>query len=141
MKNVYMLDTNICSFIIREKPASVLHQLQEAVQSRSRLVISAITYAELLYGANSKKASPKLMNVVHEFVERMDAVLPWDREAVEHAAILKKTLETLGTPIGINDVAIAGHALSEQCILVTNNTGEFSRVPGLLVQDWVERSS
>ncbi len=138
MKNVYMLDTNICSFIIREKPASVLHRLQEMVQSRSRLVISAITYAELLYGANSKKASPKLIHVVHEFVERMDGVLPWDRKAVEHAALLKKTLETLGTPIGINDIAIAGHALSEQCILVTNNMGEFSRVPSLLVQDWVE---
>lgn len=136
-----MLDTNICSFIIREKPASVLHRLQEAVQSRSRLVISAITYAELLYGANSKKASPKLVHIVREFVERMDEVLPWDREAVEQAATLKKTLETLGTPIGANDVAIAGHALSAQCVLVTNNVGEFSRVPGLQVQDWVERSA
>jgi len=136
-----MLDTNICSFIIREKPASVLHRLQEAVQSRSCLVISAITYAELLYGANSKKASPKLVHVVHEFVERMDGVLPWGREAVEHAAALKKSLETLGTPIGTNDVAIAGHALSEQCILVTNNVSEFFRVPGLLVQDWVKSSA
>lgn len=135
-----MLDTNICSFIIREKPASVLRRLQEAVQSRSRLVISAITYAELLYGANSKKASPKLIHIVREFVERMDEVLPWDQKAVEQSAVLKKTLETMGTPIGGNDVAIAGHALSAQCVLVTNNVGEFSRVPDLQVQDWVERS-
>lgn len=141
MKKVYMLDTNICSFIIREKPTSVLHRLQEAVQSRSRLVISAITYAELLYGANNKKASPKLIYIVREFVERMDEVLSWDKKAVEHAASLKKSLETLGTPIGPNDMAIAGHALSEQCILVTNNTSEFSRVPGLLVQDWVKGSA
>lgn len=133
-----MLDTNICSFIIREKPVSVLHRLQEAVQSRSRLVISAITYAELLYGANSKKASPKLVHIVREFVERVDGVLPWDHMAVERSAYLKKSLETLGTPIGANDVAIAGHALSEQCILVTNNMSEFSRVPGLMVEDWVD---
>lgn len=136
-----MLDTNICSFIIREKPANVLHRLQEAVQSRSRLVISAITYAELLYGANSKKASPKLVHIVGEFVERMDEVLPWNKNAVEQTAALKRNLESLGTPIGPNDLAIAGHALSEQCILVTNNTSEFSRVPGLLVQDWVKVSS
>ncbi|HEY1058378.1 MAG TPA: type II toxin-antitoxin system VapC family toxin [Limnobacter sp.] len=133
-----MLDTNICSFIIREKPQSVLHRLQEAVQARSRLVISAITYAELLYGANSKKASPRMVHIVREFIERMDEVLPWDRDAVEQAATLKKTLEALGTPIGPNDTAIAGHALSQHCILVTNNLSEFSRVPGLNVQDWVQ---
>ena len=138
MKPVYMLDTNICSFIIREKPQSVLHRLQEAVQARSRLVISAITYAELLYGANNKKASPKMPRIVAEFVERMDEVLPWDRDAVEEAAALKKSLEALGTPIGSNDTAIAGHALSQHCILVTNNVGEFSRVPGLTVQDWAK---
>lgn len=133
-----MLDTNICSFIIREKPEGVLQRLQEVVQARGRLVISAITYAELLYGANNKKASPKMVRIVGEFVERMDEVLPWDRGAVEQAAFLKKSLETLGTPIGPNDTAIAGHAVSQHCILVTNNVGEFSRVPGLVVEDWVQ---
>ena len=137
MKKVFMLDTNICSFIIREHPQNVLVRLQDEVQAKHRIVLSAITYAELLYGANNKKASPKLIQVVHEFVSRVDEVLPWDRHAVEEAARIKKALESLGTPIGGNDTAIAGHALSQSCILVTNNVGEFSRVPGLRVEDWV----
>jgi tRNA(fMet)-specific endonuclease VapC len=132
-----MLDTNICSFIIRERPQSILVRLQDEVQAKHRIVLSAITYAELLYGANNKKASPKLIQVVHEFVSRVDEVLPWDRHAVEEAACIKKALESLGTPIGGNDTAIAGHALSQSCTLVTNNVGEFSRVPGLKVEDWV----
>ncbi len=132
-----MLDTNICSFIIRERPESVLVRLQEAVQAKHRIVLSAITYAELLYGANNKKASPKLVQVVHEFVSRTDEVLPWDRHAVEEAARIKKALESLGTPIGANDTAIAGHALSQGCTLVTNNMDEFARVAGLKVEDWV----
>lgn len=134
---MFMLDTNICSFIIRERPQSVLLRLQEEVQAKHRIVLSAITNAELLYGANNKKASPKLVQVVHEFVSRMDEVLPWDRHAVEEAARIKKALESLGAPIGGNDTAIAGHALSQGCTLVTNNMGEFARVPGLKVEDWV----
>lgn len=69
----------------------------------------------------------------------MDGVLPWARGAGEYAA-LEKNLDISSTPIGINDVAIAGRTLSEQCISVTNNMGEFVRVPDLLVLDWLERS-
>ncbi|MCE2680402.1 MAG: type II toxin-antitoxin system VapC family toxin [Burkholderiales bacterium] len=137
MKKVFMLDTNICSFIIREHPQNVLVRLQDEVQAKHRIVLSAITYAELLYGANNKKTSPKLIQVVHEFVSRVDEVLPWDRHAVEEAARIKKALESLGTPIGGDDTAIAGHALSQSCTLVTNNVGKFSGVPGLRVEDWV----
>ena len=136
MRKVFMLDTNICSFIIRERPQSVLIRLQEEVQAKNRIVLSAITYAELLYGANNKKASPRLVQVVYEFVNRMDEVLPWDHKALEEAARVKKALESLGTPIGGNDTAIAGHALSQGCTLVTNNTGEFARVAGLKIEDW-----
>lgn len=137
MKKVFMLDTNVSSFIIRERPQSVLIRLQEEVQATHRIVLSAITYAELLYGANNKKVSPEWVQVVHEFVSRIDEVLPWDRHAVEEAARIKKALESLGTPIGSNNTAIAGHALSLGCILVTNNMGEFTRVAGLKVEDWV----
>ncbi|WP_275272377.1 PIN domain-containing protein [Limnobacter sp. P1] len=137
MKKTYMLDTNICSFIIKERPESVLLRLQNEVEARSRFVISAITYAELIYGAKAKKASPKSLNGVREFVERIDEVLPWDRAAVDKASDIKQVLEKAGTPIGANDTAIAGHALAIDCVLVTNNMREFSRVPDLNVEDWV----
>ena len=132
-----MLDTNICSFIMRERPISVLNRLQIHVEQRDRVVISAITYAELRFGAIGKKASPKHNMILDQFMARMDAVLTWDQNAVEAATTVKKTLSDRGTPIGNNDTLIAGHAISEKCILVTNNTKEFERVPDLTFEDWV----
>ena len=132
-----MLDTNICSFIMREHPLSVLTRLQEVVQKRNRVVISAITYSELRFGAIGKKVSPKHNQIVDEFMSCVDAVLPWGKHAVEESAKVKKDLSDNGTPIGHNDTLIAGHAISEKCILVTNNLNEFERVDELIVEDWV----
>lgn len=137
MKHTYMLDTNICSFIMRKKPPDILHTFQAHVDNREEIVISAITYAELRFGAAGKKASPKHDTIVSEFVDRLDHILPYDREAVEKSAELKRHLAEKGTPIGNSDTMIAGHALASHCILVTNNTKEFLRVPGLPVEDWV----
>ncbi len=137
MKQVYILDTNICSFIMRERPISVLKTLQVHAENRDRIVISAITYAELRFGAIGKKASPKHNIIVDEFMERIDGVLPWDQSAVDSTAVVKKALSDIGMPIGNNDTMIAGHAISEGCVLVTNNTREFSRVPNLVIEDWV----
>ncbi|MBD2858944.1 type II toxin-antitoxin system VapC family toxin [Spongiibacter sp. KMU-158] len=132
-----MLDTCICSFIMREHPEEVLRRMQTLVESQHRLVISAITYAEMKYGSIGKKASPKHATLVEEFVKRLDAILAWDRDAVDAATEIKRQLSESGTPIGANDTAIAGHAIATSCILVTNNTREFSRVPGLNYEDWV----
>jgi len=133
-----MLDTNICSFIMRKKPERVLNMLQARVQHRDRIIISSITYAELRFGAIGKKSSPKHNIIVDEFMDRIDAVLTWDRSAVEATAKIKKILSDKGTPIGNNDTMIAGHALSAKCILITNNTKEFERVPSLIFEDWVK---
>ena len=132
-----MLDTNICSFIMREQPISVLTSLQSHVKNRDRIVISAITYAELRFGAIGKKASPKHNMIVDEFMARIDGILAWDKGAVEATTEIKKILNKLGSPIGNNDTMIAGHAISEKCILVSNNTREFKRVPELILEDWV----
>ncbi|NHB95636.1 type II toxin-antitoxin system VapC family toxin [Photorhabdus stackebrandtii] len=140
MKNIYMLDTNICSFIMREQPANVLHKLQQCVLYRHEIVISAITYAEMKFGAIGKKASPKHTILVEAFCQRLDAILPWDKAAVDATTNIKNTLTTAGTPIGANDTAIAGHALACGAILVTNNTHEFKRVDGLIIEDWVNCS-
>lgn len=132
----YMLDTNICSFIMRKNPPQVLQRLQEAAEAGNRLVISAITYAELRYGAASPKAPRAVTAWIDALVQRLDDVLPWDSDAVDASAKLMRQLLDAGTPIGPNDTGIAGHALATQCIVVTNNTREFRRVPGLLVEDW-----
>lgn len=137
MKNTFMLDTCICSFIMREQPVEVLQRLTSVVEQQHRVVISAITYAEMRFGAIGKKASPKHNVLVDEFVKRLDAVLPWGIAAVDATAVIKRQLSDAGMPIGANDAAIAGHAIAEGCILITNNTREFNRVLGLRLEDWV----
>ncbi|EGT3611590.1 type II toxin-antitoxin system VapC family toxin [Morganella morganii] len=138
MKKVYMLDTNICSFIMREQPVSLLEKLQKCVMNHDTIVISAITYSEMRFGTIGKKASPKHNNLVDAFCERVDAILAWDKAAVDATTVIKKCLSDVGLPIGNNDSAIAGHAVSVNAILVTNNTREFSRVEGLRIEDWTQ---
>lgn len=131
-----MLDTCICSFIMREHPASVMQRLTGEVGQGNRIVISAITYAEMRYGQIGKKASSKHKMLVDEFVKRLDAVLPWDQRAVDATIETMGGLSKAGTSIGANDSAIAGHAIATGCTLVTNNVREFGRVPGLVYEDW-----
>jgi tRNA(fMet)-specific endonuclease VapC len=132
-----MLDTNICSYIIRNHPREVITKLQSIVQNRHRIVVSAITYSELKYGAIGKKSSPKHVEIVTDFMQRVDAVIPWDRSSVDEATKIKKYLSDKGQLIGNNDIAIAGNAIARSCVLVTNNTDEFIRVPHLMLENWV----
>lgn len=131
-----MLDTNICSYIIRKKPVSVHRQLNQHLHRKDRIVISAITYAELLFGATGKKASPHHMPMVKAFCTCLDAILPWGQHAVEATTALRMDLAARGTPISQNDASIAGHALAEGAVVVTNNLREFQRVAGLVIEDW-----
>jgi tRNA(fMet)-specific endonuclease VapC len=131
-----MLDTNICSFIMREKPLKTLQVLQSHVESKDRIVISAITYSELKFGSIGKKASAKMPKLVGEFLERIHSVMPWDKAAVDATTEIKKTLAARGTPISNNDAAIAGNAVALNCTLVTNNTREFQRIETLTLEDW-----
>ena len=133
----YMLDTCICSFIMRERPESVLQRLAAEVARNNRIVISAITYAEMRYGQIGKKASSKHKTLVDEFVKRVDEVLPWDQNAVDATVEVKLELTQAGLVIDENDTAIAGHAITSGCVLVTNNVREFSRVSRLPYEDWV----
>ncbi|MGL9719299.1 type II toxin-antitoxin system VapC family toxin [Symbiopectobacterium sp.] len=137
MSNLYMLDTNICSFIMREHPETVIRRLEQAVLRRHRVVVSAITYAEMRFGAIGKKASPRHISLVDAFCLRLDAILPWDKAAVDATTDIKVAMAAAGTPIGPNDTAIAGHAVAAGAILVTNNVREFERVPALMLEDWV----
>lgn len=138
MNKIYMLDTCICSFIMREQPDAVLERLAQAVLRNHRIVISAITYSEMRFGATGSKASPRHIGLVDAFCARLDAILPWDQAAVDATTDVKVALRLAGTPIGPNDTAIAGHAIAAGAVLVTNNTREFERVPGLALEDWVK---
>ena len=89
-----------------------------------------------MFGSIGKKASPKLPAVISEFMERIDAVVPWDKDAVDATTRIKKELAKAGTPISSNDAAIAGNALAINCTIVTNNVSEFNRVSGLQVENW-----
>lgn len=122
---------------MRELPESVLQRLAEQVARKNRIVISAITYAEMRYGQIGKKASPRHKTLVDDFVKRLDGILAWDQSAVDSTIMVKRALSDAGLSIGDNDTAIAGHAIAAGCKLVTNNVREFSRVPGLDYEDWV----
>jgi tRNA(fMet)-specific endonuclease VapC len=138
MPAVYMLDTNICAFIMRERPAAVLERLQAAVESQHQIVISVITYYEMLLGTVGRNASPRHAGLVEAFAARLSAILPWEAAAAVEAARIKQDLAAKGTLIGGNDIMIAGHALAAECVLVTNNVREFARVDGLRIENWVE---
>jgi tRNA(fMet)-specific endonuclease VapC len=140
MSRIYMLDTNICSFIMRERPPAVVDRLQRAIELQNSVAISVVTYYEMLLGAIGKNASPRHALLIEAFVARLSAILPWDRVAAEEAMRVTRDLNAKGTPIGGNDAMIAGHALAADCVLVTNNTREFSRVAGLHVEDWATQS-
>jgi len=132
----YMLDTCICSFIMRKQPVSILERLNNTIKSNHRIVISAITYAEMRFGSIGKKASPKHAILVDAFTQRVDEIMAWDMKAVDATTHIKEVLSTKGTPIGNNDTAIAGHAIATQAILVTHNVREFKRVDDLVLEDW-----
>jgi tRNA(fMet)-specific endonuclease VapC len=136
MPAIYMLDTNICSFIMRARPASVLERLQEVAESQHQIVISVITYYEMLLGTVGRNASHRHARLVDTFVTRLSTILPWDAAAAEKVTRIKQDLTAKGTLIGGNDIMSAGHALAAECVLVTNNVREFERVAGLRFEDW-----
>ena len=125
------LDTNICSYILRRHPASLIERF--AGVDRGQLWLSAIVAAELRFGA-AKLASTRFSAAVESWLAGFDA-LPWPLEATAHYARTRAALEA-GTSIGGMDLLIAAHAMAEDSVLVTNNAREFLRVPGLAVEEW-----
>lgn len=131
----YMLDTNICIYAIKNKPEDVLRKLK--AHQQDGLCISAITLSELEYGA-SKSANPdRNRAAIMQLLFILEVVSFGDHAAMEYGRI-RAYLERQGTPIGPLDMLIAGHARAEDLVLVTNNTKEFNRVPGLKVENWAK---
>jgi len=128
----FMLDTNICIFTIKNRPEHVRTAFK---RSHGQMCISSVTLMELIYGAEKSLHVQRNLEVVESFAARLE-VLDYDNGAAAHTGQLRAELARLGTPIGSYDHMIAGHARSRGLILVSNNTKEFMRVPGLRIEDW-----
>jgi tRNA(fMet)-specific endonuclease VapC len=129
----YLLDTNICIYVIKRRPESLLERFN---RNASHLAMSSITLAELMHGAEKSSDPPRSLAVVENFCSRLE-VLAYGPKAAQHYGQIRAALERRGTPIGVNDLHIAAHARSEGLTLVSNNLREFERVEGLLYENWV----
>lgn len=129
----YLLDTNIVIYVIKRRPLEVMGVFNE---NAGRMAISAITLSELYHGAEKSAKVAKNLAVVEDFASLLE-VLPYGAKASQHYGAIRAELEKAGRSIGVNDLHLAAHARSEGLTLVTNNMGEFERVPGLLLENWV----
>lgn len=129
-----LLDTNICIYIINQRPRSVLARFKTI--DENELGISVVTFAELQLGVEKSAAKAQNQKILDEFVDRL-MILDWDVAAAREYAHLKADLKQRGVLIGELDMQIAAHAKSRNDVLVTNNLREFNRVPGLKLENWV----
>jgi tRNA(fMet)-specific endonuclease VapC len=131
----YMLDTNLCIRVLRDRPAAVRRRFNEESDGLS---ISTVVLTELLHGAAKSARPAENRRAVEDFAARLE-VLAFDDGAAGHAADIRAVLERKGEVIGAYDLLIAGHARSRGITLVTGNLKEFVRVDGLRCEDWTER--
>ena len=130
----YLLDTNICIYIAKQRPPSVAARF--AKLASGSVGMSLITFGELRYGAEKSKQRGEAMDALRRLSELIPVMTPDDTVGERYGA-LRAQLERAGTPIGNNDLWIAAHALDLGVTLVSNNTREFERVPKLKLDNWV----
>lgn len=130
----YLLDTNILSDLVRYPQGAVAERIEK--EGEDSVCTSIVAAAELRYGA-VKSGSPRLANRVDLLLSALE-ILPLEAPADRHYAELRHHLARQGTLIGPNDLLIAAHALATSLTVVTANVGEFSRVPGLKVENWLQ---
>jgi tRNA(fMet)-specific endonuclease VapC len=128
----YMLDTNVCIRVLRDRPEGLRERFNLEAEG---LCVSTIAMTELLRGAEKSARPEHNRREVEHFAARL-AVLAFDIEAAGQTARIRADLETRGQMIGGYDLLIAGHARSRGLIVVTGNKREFTRVAGLIVEDW-----
>jgi len=129
----YMLDTNIVIYVIKRRPVELLEVFN---RHAGQMCISSITLAELLHGVEKSSTPDRNLLKVEDFLSRLE-VLQYGTKAASHYGEIRADLEREGTPIGVNDLHIAGHARSEGLTLVSNNIPEFERVEALRLVNWI----
>lgn len=130
---LYMLDTNMASYIIKGEPVAVRDHLRKVPMSS--VCISTITQAELLRGVAKKPDAKRLPIAVKEFLLRVE-ILPWDSDAAEIYAHLRTACESEGLPLGTMDMLIAAHCLAAGAVLVTNDQAFYRVKHHLSLEDW-----
>ena len=129
----YMLDTNICIYIIKQKPKNVIERFRQA--QVSEIGVSSITLSELEYGVMKSAKSEQNKLALVQFIAPIE-ISAYDDVAAQHYGVIRAHLERQGTPIGSLDMLIAAHALSVDSLLITNNESEFKRVSNLRIENW-----
>lgn len=129
----YMLDTNICIYIIKQKPEKVLRHFKS--HSIGDIGISSITLAELRFGVEKSQQIQKNRQALEEFIISLE-IADFDEKAAVIYGAVRAALERAGTPVGDMDMLIGAHALSLDLTLVTNNVREFKQVKNLKIADW-----
>jgi len=130
----YLLDTNICIYIIKKKPTEMLERL---ISLDPLLVnVSSITVAELEYGVAKSSRPDQNREALLNFLAPLQ-IITFDTVAAQHYGEIRAYLEKRGGTIGAMDLLLAAHARSRSLIMVTNNEREYSRVPGLRIENWV----
>ena len=131
----FMLDTNTCIYIIKQKPSEVIERFKRT--KITQIGISSITLSELLYGVSKSSKPEQNQMALTQFVAPLE-ILAYGDEAALYYGDLRAYLEKQGTPIGSLDMLIAAHALSIDGTLVTNNEKEFIRTPNLKIDNWAK---
>lgn len=133
---IVMLASDICRAILRQRPSALLSQLQRWSANSDEIVVSAITYAELVAAALLTADKDRHMQLVDAFCERLDAVVPWDSGAVVAYTNLQRQLLSEQRALNMNDVMIAAHALSLQARLLTGSEKSFHGIAALDIHHW-----
>ena len=132
---IYMLDTNICIYAMKNRPEKVLQRLKKELHNG--ICLSSITLAELEYGMKHSSNPAKNEQALLRFLVPF-SILPFGSAAASEYGAIRAYLQSQGTPIGPLDMLIAGHARAEGAILVTNNMREFDRVPDWVLETWAD---
>jgi tRNA(fMet)-specific endonuclease VapC len=133
--NQYLLDTNICIYIINKKPETVYQKFKKV--NLDNIFISAISEFEIKYGVEKSQKSDHNKKILNEFLGFLN-ILPFDSESASVAGSIRNRLEKKGQVIGPYDLLIASHAIAKDIILVTNNEKEFKRIKELKVENWIK---
>ena len=134
---MFMLDSDVCIYIINERNVALRGKFES---NASAICISAITYAELCYGAAHSIRVEENTEELAAFCLDLE-IVPFDAAAGDHSGKIRQALMQRGRPIGANDLLIAAHARSTGATLVTNNEREFARVPELRTENWLEEAT
>lgn len=134
MRLKYLLDTNICIYIAKQKPESVIKKFEEL--KAGEVAMSLITFGELLFAAMKSHSSQQALAILIELISFIPA-LPIDNDVADHYGDIRLNLEKQGKPIGNNDLWIASHARALNVTLITHNVKEFDRVLKLKIENWI----